>query len=151
MNVGMASGTSTRKPARVTRVRPAGQRHQVLTIEGGSRGYRKKPCKDCPWRKDATGVFPAEAFKHSARTAYDMSTHSFACHQTGKDRPTTCAGFLLRGAAHNLSVRLRILKGDVKYDVDDGGHDLHEDYRAMAIANGVDENDPSLAPCRGND
>jgi hypothetical protein len=58
-----------------------------------------------------------------------------------------CAGFLLRGADHNLSVRLGTISG--KYGaVEDGGHELHENYRAMAIANGVDADDPVLAPCR---
>lgn len=143
------------KPARaatqVTAARAAGDGHQVLTVEGGSGAYRKKPCGDCPWRVDATGAFPAEAFVHSARTSYDMARERFACHQAGKDLPRTCAGFLLRGAEHNLSVRLQRIAGTLGDDVSDGGHTLHADYRAMAIANGVDPDDPALAPCRGQD
>jgi len=148
----MPSSTKPRrKKPSVLRVRPAGDCHQVVTVEGGGGAYRKKPCNDCPWRVDAVGVFPAEAFRHSANTAYDMATHTFACHQAGAGRPTTCAGFLLRGANHNLTVRLRLMDGTFKNDVSDGGHRLHDDYRAMAIANGVDEQDEILAPCRGND
>jgi len=94
------------------------------------------------------GEFPAEAFRHSASTAYDMSDHTFACHQSGKEKPATCAGFLLRGATHNLAVRLGYMRGRFQGDVTDGGHELHESYRAMAIANGVDPEDPVLAPCR---
>ena len=30
----------------------------------------------------------------------------------------------------------------------DGGHELHENYRAMAIANGVAPDDPVLGACR---
>lgn len=132
----------------ITSIRRAGDAHQVVTVEGGTSGYCKRPCLDCPWRVDATGVFPAEAFRHSAGTAYDMATHTFACHQSGVERPRTCAGFLLRGAEHNLSVRIGLMRGRIKDDVSDGGHVLHADYRAMAIANGVDPDDPILEPCR---
>jgi len=137
-----------RKRPKVVEVRKAGADHQVLTIVGGQGGYRRTPCGDCPWRKDAAGEFPAEAFRHSATTAYDMSDRTFACHQSGRAKPAICAGFLLRGAAHNLAVRLRYMQGRILDDVHDGGCDLHDNYRAMAVANGVDSNDPALAPCR---
>lgn len=133
---------------RITDVRGAGSDHQVVTVEGGSGGYRRKPCSDCPWRLDAVGEFPPEAFRHSANTAHDMSTHEFACHQSGVSRPATCAGFLLRGADHNLSVRMKRITGHLLDDVQDGGHALHENYRAMAIANGVDPSDSALLSCR---
>lgn len=134
-------------PTRVTQVRPAGHDHQVLTVEGAGKGHCSRPCADCPWRKDATGQFPAEAFRHSANTAYDMAPNTFACHQAGTGQPRVCAGFLLRGSAHNMAVRMGYMQG--KYQgVSDGGHDLHESYRAMAIANGVEADDEVLAPCR---
>lgn len=135
--------------AAVPNIRPAGENHRVLTVET-SRGcsYRREPCSDCPWRTDAVGQFPAEAFRHSANTAYDLSLNQFACHQSGAEKPATCAGFLLRGAEHNLSVRMAKLNGLITDDVKDGGHDLHDNYRAMAIANGVDPDDPAIAPCR---
>lgn len=140
--------TMSRRPATVTRVRPAGDDHQVVTFEGADGAYCRKPCKDCPWRVDATGTFPAEAFRHSAATAYDMARNAFACHQAGLKRPKICAGFLLRGAEHNLGVRLKRITGAITDDVSDGGHALHANYRAMAIANGVAPDDPVLAPCR---
>lgn len=84
-------------PPRVTRVRPAGDQHEVLSVEGRGEAYRRRPCSGCPWRVDQTGVFPAEAFVHSAETAYDMAGRTFACHEHGVDHPMTCAGFLLRG------------------------------------------------------
>ena len=137
------------KPSpKVVRTRPADENHQVVTLEGGAGGYCRRPCADCPWRVDATGVFPAEAFRLSAPTAYDMAQTRFACHQAGTDHPRTCAGFLLRGANHNLSVRLARMQGRVHEDVSDGGHQLHAGYREMAIANGVDADDPVLLPCR---
>ncbi|SPK77196.1 conserved protein of unknown function (plasmid) [Cupriavidus taiwanensis] len=135
------------KPA-ITRARAAGPEHQVVTVEGGKGSYRRAPCAKCPWRIDAVGEFPAEAFRHSAETAYDMATHTFACHESGARKPAMCAGFLLRGADHNLSVRLKMIQGYVFGDVSDGGHELHDNYRAMAIANGVAIDDPVLVACR---
>lgn len=134
--------------AKITAIRTAGDEHQVVTVEGGPGSYRRSPCSDCPWRVDATGVFPAEAFRHSASTAYDMAQNTFACHQSGTQKPAICAGFLLHGAAHNLSVRLKRINGSIRDDVTDGGHRLHQSYRAMAIANGVDSADPILKECR---
>lgn len=133
---------------RITRIRPADANNQVVTVEGGKGSYRRKPCAKCPWRVDATGEFPAEAFRHSASTAYDMAQHTFACHEAGAKKPATCAGFLLRGADHNLAVRLGFITGRLKGDVNDGGHVLHKNYRAMAIANGVHAEDAALAACR---
>ena len=137
-----------RAPVRVTQVRPAGDQHQVVTVTGGRGLYRRKPCATCPWRVDATGTFPAEAFRHSAGTAYDMSTHTFACHESGTAKPAVCAGFLLR-AHHNMAVRLGAINGKYALDeIEEGDAALFEDYRAMAIANGVDPDDPAIQPCR---
>ncbi len=132
----------------ITDVRPAGDDHQVVTVEGGKAGYRRRPCSDCPWRVDAVGEFPAEAFRHSAGTAYDMSNRTFACHQSGVKKPAICAGFLLRGADHNLGIRFKRMQGLITDDVEDGGHALHANYRAMAVANGVAPDDEVLRPCR---
>ena len=136
-----------RKPV-ITNVRRAGTEHQVVTVEGGGLIYRRTPCSDCPWRKDAVGVFPAEAFRHSAPTAYDMSQKQFACHQSPSTKPAICAGFLLRGADHNLAVRLLRIQGKIEDDVDEAGHELHANYSDMAIANGVDPTEQCLEKCR---
>lgn len=142
----------TRRKAEIIKVTPADVNHQVVSVKSSSCGrihsHRRKPCKDCPWRRDAVGEFPAEAFRISAHTAYDMAEETFACHSSGAEKPATCAGFLLRGADHNLSVRLAYMRGRLKNDVEDGGHELFDSYREMAIANGVDPDDPVLKPCR---
>ena len=136
------------RKAKVTKVTPADD-CQVLTVEGGAGARRREPCPDCPWRKDAVGAFPAEAFRVSAVTAYDMADSTFGCHQSGREKPAICAGFLLRGAEHNMLVRFEILRDPTLFDrLSDGGHDLHADYVEMAIANGVAADDPVLAPCR---
>lgn len=137
-----------RKRAEITQVRAAGPDHQVVTVEGGHGTYRLEPCPKCPWRVDAVGEFPSEAFRHSASTAYDMAQNTFACHDSGARKPALCAGFLLRGSHHNMSVRLKMIQGERFDDVHDGGNELHANYRAMAVANGVPQDDPVLAACR---
>jgi Family of unknown function (DUF6283) len=134
----------------ITHIRPAGTDHQVVTaISERPIGYRRKPCGTCPWRVDAVGEFPAEAFRHSANTSYDMSNEEFGCHESGRDKPATCAGYLLRGAAHNLTTRLKVITGKLSLQaVSDDGLQLFESYREMAEANGVPPDDPILAPCR---
>lgn len=138
------------KRARETDRRLAGPDHAVLTVEGGGGSWRREPCESCPWRVDQVGRFPPEAFRQSAGTAYDMNRKSFGCHVSGAVKPATCAGFLLRGATHNMTARLRWGRGQWT-GVGDGGHELHRSYRAMAVANGVDPDDPVLAPCREPD
>jgi len=139
------------KRAKVTARHQAGADHQVVTVTGGRFIHRTTPCDTCPWRKDAVGEFPAEAFKHSAHTAYDMDQTTFACHSTGTRKPATCAGFLLKNSANNLAVRLHLMKGDyVHGTVSDGGHELFNSYREMAEANGVAPDDPVLQRCRAD-
>lgn len=146
--------TSTRrKRPKITDRRVAGPDHEVITLvgEAASYNYRRSPCPTCPWRVDAVGIFPAEAFKHSAGVAYDCATHTFACHESGRKAPATCAGFLLRNARNNLAVRMKLARDLIDYDqIQDGGVELFESYRAMAIANGVDPADPVLQACRGD-
>lgn len=143
---------------RVTDVRPAGDEHQVLSVVGGQGHYRRRPCggetstserPGCPWRVDAVGHFPPEAFAHSAETASDLSGRTFGCHESGSERPAICAGFLLRGADHNMAVRMRASAGQIDLSqVDDGGHELHPGYITMAVENGLDEDDPALRNAR---
>lgn len=142
--------TQERKP-RVARIRPAGENHQVVTVltEGhGTDNYQRRPCRTCPWRKDAVGEFPAEAFRHSAGTCKDMSMTTFACHSAGGDNPQTCAGFLLStGADHNMQVRLQRIRRGALEEVNADGLEMFPNYREMAEANGVDPADPVLDGC----
>jgi hypothetical protein len=139
-----------KKPREVKR-RLAGENHAVISLEGGDFRYCRRPCPECPWRVENAGNFPAEAFRHSASTAYDAAFSTFACHMAGAEKSAICAGFLLQNADNNLGVRLAAMRGD--YDarqVVAGGAQLHESYRAMAEANGVEPDDPILKPCRAN-
>lgn len=78
-----------------------------------------------------------------------MARSTFGCHSSGTEKSKACAGFLLKGAVHNLAFRLGIVTGD--YDlskVSDGGNELFNNYKEMAVANGVDSNDPVLKDSR---
>lgn len=138
-----------KKKPTVIAARRAGEDHAVLSLKGGKMAYRRKPCETCPWRLDAVGEFPAEAFRHSASTAYDMSQTEFGCHASGAAKPATCAGYLLRGAKHNMAARIKEIQGVFDWSkITDAGHELFESYRAMAIANGVGANEECLRLCR---
>lgn len=132
--------------ARIVARKMAGRNHAVNTIEGSNGDYCRQPCEECPWKIANTGSFPAEAFRISASTAYDMSFKTFGCHMSKAEKPATCAGFILQAGDDNLSVRIRRSKGAM-LDVTDGGQKLHQSYKAMAVANGVRPNDPVLEPC----
>lgn len=145
-------------PGRVTAQRLAGADHAVLTVEGGGHRYRRQPCDTCPWRLDAVGVFPAEAFRHSANTdtdgsmilnvGVDEASHIFGCHASGSRKPATCAGFILRGNGA-IGWRLAVLAGKFNRSrVSDGGVALFDSYFDMAVANGVPADDPVLDGCR---
>lgn len=112
--------------------------------------HPKRPCAECPWRTDVeTGRFPPERFVALANTAYDMSVTLFQCHKSTDDEPLVCAGFLLVGADHNLSVRMAGSSGHLSRGViSDGGYPLFQSYTAMAVANGVNPRDRALRACR---
>jgi hypothetical protein len=145
----MDVSTTTPKTARIVNTRVADENNVVHTVVGGGEAYRKQPCAECPWRRENAGSFPAEAFRHSANTAFDMATKTFACHMSGAEKPAVCAGFLLRNATHNLSVRLGLSRG-LFVGVKPAGAKLFNSYREMAVANGVDPSDPALARCRAD-
>lgn len=108
----------------------------------------KEPCAECPWkRKTPTHKFPAEAFRRLAYSAYDMSLQVFTCHMSSEATPAVCAGFLLQ-CEHNLSIRLAQLKGDLDVERIRADAPLFSNFKEMAVANGVDPNDPCLKPCR---
>lgn len=143
--------TSIRRPSVTISVRPADDHHEVVAVKsppGTAKLYRRAPCSDCPWRLDSVGVFPAEAFRHSANTAHDMSSHTFGCHQSGTAKSAVCAGFLMSGADNNLAVRIARITGEIGDDVSAGGQQLHESYAAMATANGVGSDEDVLRLCR---
>lgn len=133
---------------RIVDRRLADENHAVTSVDGGAPLYRREPCAECPFRLDArVGEFPAEAYRLSAPTAYDMSGRTFGCHMTGTAKPATCAGFILT-CRHNMRVRLSAITGAIDLTAVSSKVPLYESYREMAEANGVGPEDPILRPCR---
>ncbi|WP_339110159.1 hypothetical protein [Thioclava sp. GXIMD4216] len=58
---------------KITRTRMAGDDHAVISLEGSKGSYRRQQCAGCPWRKDQTGEFPAEAFMPTLRKLCDRT------------------------------------------------------------------------------
>lgn len=113
--------------------------------------FRSKCCSECPWRKDVpTGRFPPAAFRRLAKSTYDMSSIVFTCHKSNEDLPVVCAGFLLRGALHNLTIRLEIIYKRFDLGTVFETVPLFRHFREMAVANGVDPADASLKECCSN-
>jgi hypothetical protein len=138
---------------RIAGVGTDGNTYGVVTLHTNATAYRRKPCATCPFRRDAVvGRFPAQAYRESAQTAYDGAMPTFACHESGTEAPATCAGFLLVNADHNLGVRIRAAVGDLDLDAitNPDAAPLYGSYREMAIANGVQPDDPTIAQCRAN-
>jgi hypothetical protein len=113
------------------------------------KNYAPAPCAECPWRTDVPpGRFPPARFIALAKTAYDMALEQFACHKAPDSRAFGCAGFVLRGATHNLGARLSINAQRLDPRAVSSPFPLYCDYREMAVANGVEPDHPALAACR---
>ena len=106
------------------------------------KAYQAKPCAECPWRRDvAPGQFPTKPSRALAETAYDMAQARFACHKSPEGAEFGCAGFVLRGAAHNLGAWLAARARRLWLQDTASPTPQHKSYRAMAIANGVEPDD----------
>ncbi|HWU05446.1 MAG TPA: DUF6283 family protein [Streptomyces sp.] len=144
---------SSRKGGTVTQQRPADSVWGVTSVDyQGPPVAQRSPCagtERCPWRRDAVlGAFPAEAFRLSAPTSYPDSDRRFGCHSSSAEAPRVCAGWLLRGASGNQQVLKLLEAGLIQLPTLPAGVELYEDYVEMAVANGVAEDDPTLAPIR---
>lgn len=106
--------------------------------------HAKIPCVECPWRTDVpVGKFPPERYIALAPTAYDLAGTVFACHMSKDGGEFACAGFILQSSAHNLMCRFARMRFDVR-----SPYPLFDNYRELAIANGVEEDEPALRNCR---
>ncbi|MFJ4879716.1 DUF6283 family protein [Streptomyces sp. NPDC088745] len=142
---------SSRKGGTVTQQRPADSVWGVTSVDyQGPPVAQRSPCagtERCPWRRDAVpGAFPAEAFRLSAPTSYSDSGRRFGCHSSSAEAPRVCAGWLLRGASGNQQVMKLLEAGLIQVPMLPAEVELYDDYAEMAVANGVAEDDPTLAP-----
>lgn len=115
--------------------------------------FRKRFCRTCPWLKANIGVFPARAFEVSAPTSYDIpdafehGSPSFQCHS---DPDRMCAGYIRSiNGVHSLPVRrLEAQVPGLMDQIEEAPSEAFENYRDMAVANGVEEGSPSIKKVR---
>jgi hypothetical protein len=109
---------------------------------------QKRPCAECPFRKDVEpGQFPAERYAALRGTCRSddtvqapLGSAMFACHKSPEGGEFACAGWLAVEGLNHLTVRLAIAQGDLPSDAvrpGEGWPELHEDYEAMARAMGA--------------
>lgn len=105
---------------------------------------RKRPCKECPWRKDTEpGQFPACRYDALENTTGDRGREApigapmFACHKSPEGREEACAGWLAAVGYEHLGVRLAVAMGRLDPGALLPGEDwpeLFESYEAMRTA-----------------
>lgn len=115
--------------------------------------YRKRPCENCPWRKDAPpGEFPAERYEVLAASARrengagysdnpQMHDPMFACHKSADGKEIACAGWLAVCGSDHVRIRVAVIRGEMPPSVLRPGADwpeLFETYQEMAATQAAD-------------
>lgn len=106
---------------------------------------RKRPCEECPFRKDTPpGQFPRERYAALRRTApREDGTHPrlgdplFACHKSAEGEEIACAGWLAVCGRDHVTVRLALAQGDLELHMvepPDDWPELHKSYDEMMEA-----------------
>jgi len=99
----------------------------------------KRPCDECPWRKDAEpGRFDEERWDALTCSSADDRGFGpsfdgvlFACHKTPEGGERACAGWLAMEGAQHPVVRLAVLTGSIPISALTPGSDwpdLHPDF-----------------------
>jgi hypothetical protein len=106
--------------------------------------HQKKPCKECPWRKDTpSGQFTAERYEALRNTTgspgkeADLNSPIFACHKTQEGREAACAGWLAAVGIEHLGIRFAIIQNRLPADSLKPKKDwpeLHSSYEEMKHA-----------------
>lgn len=80
--------------------------------------HRKRPCGECPWRRDTpSGVFSARRYEALRETSGKPGAEAplgapfFACHKSPEGREEACAGWLAVCGTEHLGVRMAVLAG----------------------------------------
>jgi hypothetical protein len=109
--------------------------------------YRKRPCDECPWRKDTPpGQFPADRYEALANTSGGPGREAmlgqpmFGCHKGAEDgRDAACSGWLAAVGYYHLTVRLAVAHGRLPESALTPGVDwpeLYGSYDEMPRAQG---------------
>lgn len=91
---------------------------------------KKRPCKGCPWRKDAElDLIPRyeEALHKSLiETCGPGGLKAMACHLSQDDNMVACSGHMIKVGAESIGVRLLMISGvDHPDNHTDEGMDLY--------------------------
>ncbi|MEC3995225.1 DUF6283 family protein [Actinacidiphila sp. DG2A-62] len=116
----------------------------------GAVPYRRRPCGNCPWRKDVEpGEFPASRYEELRVTSEQREGHEpgigaplFACHKTPEGREIACAGWLAAVGHRHIGVRLAVAQRRLPPEVLHPGDDwpeLFDTYDEMATRQAGDE------------
>lgn len=103
---------------------------------------RKRPCAECPWRRDIEpGQFPAERYEELRNTTgsrgkeVGIDAPIFACHKSTEGQETPCAGWLAAVGFDSLGVRIAAAQGRIPPEALRPGPDwppLFDNYEEMA-------------------
>lgn len=109
---------------------------------------RKRPCEECPWRKDTPpGQFPAERYEALETTRGAPGEEAgpfaplFACHKSQDGREVACAGWLAVCGIDHIGIRIATARGRVPPEALRPGDDwpeLFDSYDEMAESQGGD-------------
>lgn len=99
---------------------------------------RKRPCEECPWRRDTKpGQFPPQRYidlrstTGAAGQEAPMNAPMFACHKSSEDETMPCAGWLASVGYYHLGVRIHLMNGRIPREAmepEDDWPDLVESY-----------------------
>lgn len=106
----------------------------------------RRPCADCPWRKDAPpGHWRPDHFADIYRHCQDDGTHLMLCHHAVKlpesERGSLpCQGWVRAIGFDAIGVRLAVMTGKVSLAEvrDTGGPELYASFDEMMSADGVE-------------
>lgn len=104
-----------------------------------------RPCRECPWRRDAEPQkFAQERYEALRATSDQSGLHAplFACHMTKEGREQACAGWLAVAGEQHLGVRLAVISGRLSVCAlhpQAGWPDLHDSYEALVAHQGYEE------------
>lgn len=111
--------------------------------------HMKKPCPECPWRRDTPpGKFPPERYEAlrntSGRPGNEVGVQApiFACHMTHEGKDKACAGWLATVGCEHIGIRLAVAMNRLDPDTlrpHAGWPELFDSYDDMAATQGRDD------------